>query len=103
MSVTVSAQFAKILRHAQYENIQTFSFENIDKFSSASLITRMTMDVNMIQNTFQMLIGLCLEPGIIVFSIISSFLVAGKWFVFVGIIPVLGFGLFIIIRGPSLL
>lgn len=101
LSVTVSAQFAKNLRHAQYENIQTFSFENIDKFSSASLITRMTLDVNMIQNTFQMLIRVVFRaPALLFFSIISSFLVAGKiGFVFVGIIPVLGFGLFIIIRG----
>ncbi len=101
LAVTVSNEFGKNLREAQYEKIQTFSFENLDKFSTSSLITRMTLDVSMIQNTFQMLVRIVFRaPGLLMFSIISSFLVAGKMgFIFVGVVPVLAFGLFIIMKG----
>lgn len=101
LAVTVSSEFGKNLRAAQYEKIQTFSFENLDKFSTSSLITRMTLDVSMIQNTFQMLVRIVFRaPGLLFFSIISSFLVAGKMgFIFVGVVPVLAFGFFVIMRG----
>ncbi len=100
-TASVSTEFGKNLRKAQYENIQTFSFENIDKFSTSSLITRMTLDVSMIQNSFQMGIRIAFRaPGLLLFSIISSFLVAGKMgLIFVGVVPLLGFGLFIVMRG----
>ena len=51
-----STGFARNLREAMYENIQTFSFSNIDKFSTAGLVTRMTTDVTNIQNAYQMLL-----------------------------------------------
>lgn len=101
LSVEVSAKFARNLRHAQYEKIQTYSFENIDKFSTASLVTRLTFDVSMIQNTVQMLIRMVFRaPALLLFSLISTFLVAGSLgLVFVAILPLLGLGLFIIIKG----
>ena len=52
-----STGFAKNLRKAMYENIQTFSFSNIDKFSTSGLITRLTTDVTNIQNAYQMILG----------------------------------------------
>ncbi len=101
LAASVSTAFARNLRQAQYENIQTFSFENIDKFSTSSLITRMTLDVSMVQNSFRMLIRIAFRaPGLLVFSIISSFVVAGKMgFIFVSVIPLLSFGFFIVMRG----
>lgn len=68
-----SAGFAKNLRKSMFRNIQTFSFENIDKFSSASLITRLTTDVSNIQNSYQMIlrIGARAPAGLIVAMVIS--------------------------------
>ena len=54
-----SAGFARNLRDAMYENIQTFSFSNIDKFSTAGLVTRMTTDVTNMQNAYQMILRMC--------------------------------------------
>ena len=64
-----SAGFARNLRRAMYDNIQTFSFANIDKFSTAGLVTRMTTDVTNIQNAYQMILRMCIRSLI-------SFLVA---------------------------
>lgn len=59
-----STGFARNLREAMYENIQTFSFSNIDKFSTAGLVTRMTTDVTNVQNAYQMLLRMCFRaPG----------------------------------------
>ena len=58
-----STGFARNLREAMYENIQTFSFSNIDKFSTAGLVTRMTTDVTNIQNAYQMLLRMCFRTG----------------------------------------
>ena len=55
-SAKASSGFARNLRDAMFRNIQTFSFSNIDKFSSSGLVTRMTTDVNNLQNAFQMLL-----------------------------------------------
>lgn len=72
-----SAGFAANLREDMYKNIQTFSFENIDRFSSSSLITRMTTDVTNVQNAFQMLIRTCVRaPAMFVFAAIMSFIIA---------------------------
>ena len=54
-----SAGFARNLRKGMYDNIQTFSFSNIDKFSTASLVTRLTTDVTNIQNAYQMILRMC--------------------------------------------
>lgn len=56
-----SAGFARNLRKGMYENIQTFSFANIDKFSTAGLVTRMTTDVTNIQNAYQMILRMCIR------------------------------------------
>lgn len=69
-----STGFARNLRKAMYENIQTYSFSNIDKFSTASLITRLTTDVTNVQNAYQMLLRLTFRaPITIVVAMISSF------------------------------
>ncbi|VEU81023.1 ABC transporter ATP-binding protein [Haploplasma axanthum] len=95
---TAASQLARNLRKAQYEKIQTYSFENIDHFQTSSLITRMTMDVNMVQQAFQMNIRIAFRaPMLLVFSIVSAAFVGGKIaLVFVTIIPILGFGLWFI-------
>ena len=59
-----SAGFARNLRRAMYENIQTFSFSNIDKFSTAGLVTRLTTDVTNLQNAYQMLLRMCVRAPI---------------------------------------
>lgn len=69
-----STGFARNLRKAMYENIQTYSFSNIDKFSTASLITRLTTDVTNVQNAYQMLLRITFRaPITIVVAMISSF------------------------------
>lgn len=64
-----SAGFARNLRKGMYENIQTFSFANIDKFSTAGLVTRMTTDVTNIQNAYQMMLRMCIRA---LFSLICA-------------------------------
>ncbi|MCM1158526.1 MAG: ABC transporter ATP-binding protein/permease [Bacteroidales bacterium] len=64
-----SAGFARNLRKGMYENIQTFSFANIDKFSTAGLVTRMTTDVTNIQNAYQMILRMCIRA---LFSLICA-------------------------------
>ena len=64
-----STGFARNLRQAMFENIQTFSFSNIDKFSTPSLVTRMTTDVTNLQNSYQMLLRMCVRAP---FSLICA-------------------------------
>ena len=72
-----SAGFAKNLREGMYNNIQTFSFSNIDKFSTAGLITRLTTDVTNVQMSYQMLLRMCMRaPFTLVFSMILSFTIS---------------------------
>ena len=59
-----STGFARNLREAMYRNIQTFSFSNIDKFSTAGLVTRMTTDVNNVQMAYQMILRICFRAPI---------------------------------------
>lgn len=74
-----SAGFARNLRKAMYENIQTFSFANIDKFSTAGLVTRMTTDVTNIQNAYQMLLRMCFRaPFSLIIAMIMSFLISPR-------------------------
>lgn len=93
-----STGFAKNLRSDMFRKIQDYSFENIDKFSSASLVTRLTTDVNNVQQSFMMIIRTAIRsPLMMIFSVIMAF-VMGGWLAsaFVVIIPVLGVGLFLV-------
>ena len=61
---SASTGFARNLRKAMYDNIQTFSFSNIDKFSTSGLVTRLTTDVTNVQNAYQMILRMCMRaPG----------------------------------------
>lgn len=74
-----STGFAKNLRKAMYGNIQTFSFSNIDKFSTAGLITRLTTDVTNVQNAFQMVIRMSFRaPFSLIFAMTAAFLVSAR-------------------------
>ena len=74
-----STGFAKNLRKAMYENIQRFSFSNIDKFTTAGLVTRLTTDVTNIQNSFQMILRMCIRaPFSLIFAMCAAFLVSAK-------------------------
>ena len=74
-----SAGFAKNLRQAIYNKIQTFSFSNIDKFSTSSLVTRLTTDVTTIQNAFQMVIRMAVRsPMMMIFSFIMAYRISNS-------------------------
>ena len=74
-----STGFARNLREAMYENIQTFSFSNIDKFSTAGLVTRMTTDVTNIQNAYQMLLRMCFRAPVSLFcAMLMAFLINAR-------------------------
>ena len=95
-----SAGFAKNMRRAIFEKVQSFSFENIDKFSSASLVTRMTTDVANVQMSFMMIIRAAIRsPLMFLFSIIMSFIMGGFLAsTFVIVVPILVFGLLLIAK-----
>ena len=99
-SAKASAGFARNLRHDVFSRVQTFSFENIDKFNSASLVTRMTTDVANVQISFMMLIRIAIRaPLMLIFSIVMAFVMAPNLaLTFVVIIPVLGGGFFLVAR-----
>lgn len=92
--------FAANLRQDMYDNVQTFSFSNIDKFSTSSIVTRLTTDVTNVQNAYQMLIKLAMRgPFMILFAMVVSFRInRGISLVFLALIPVLGIGLILIVR-----
>ena len=99
-SARASAGFAKNLRHDIFERIQGFSFENIDRFSSSSLVTRLTTDVSHVQMAFMMIIRTAVRsPLMLIFSVVMSAILGG-WLAatFVVVIPVLGVGLVIVSR-----
>lgn len=74
-----STGFARNLRKAMYDNIQTFSFSNIDKFSTASLVTRLTTDVTNMQNAYQMILRMCTRaPASLVCAMAMSFFINAK-------------------------
>ena len=74
-----SAGFARNLRKAMYENIQTFSFSNIDKFSTSGLVTRLTTDVTNIQNAYQMILRMCMRaPATLICAMFMSFMISPK-------------------------
>ncbi len=99
-SARASAGFAKNLRHDLFERIQAFSFGNIDKFSTASLVTRMTTDVFQVQMSFMMIIRTAVRsPLMLIFSVAMA-AVLGGWLAvtFAVVIPVLGLGLWFVSR-----
>ena len=99
-SARASAGFSKNLRHDIFAKIQSFSFGNIDKFSSASLVTRITTDVQHVQMAFMMIIRTAVRsPLMFIFSIVMSAYMGG-WLAatFVVVIPVLGGGLYLVSR-----
>ncbi len=95
-----SCGFAKNLRKDLYENTQNFSFENIDKFSTSSLVTRLTTDVTNVQQSFMMLIRTAIRcPFMLIFALIMSFVMGGKMaLIFVAVVPFLIFALVMIIK-----
>ena len=95
-----SAGFAQNLRYRIFDKVQTFSFESIDKFSSSSLVTRMTTDINNVQMSFMMIIRSAIRsPLMFIFAIIMAFLKGGTLaFTFVIVVPVLIFGLILIAK-----
>lgn len=99
-----SCGFAKNLRHDLFYKIQTFSFANIDRFSSSSLVTRLTTDVTNVQQAFMLIIRIAVRaPLVLVFAFAMAYAMGGYIsFVYLAIIPLLGCGLgFIIHRvGP---
>ena len=99
-SAKASAGFAKNLRGEVFSKIQTFSFENIDKFSSSSLVTRMTTDINNAQMSYMMVIRTAIRsPLMLIFSVVMAAIMGGMLaLTFVVIIPVLAFGLIMIAR-----
>ncbi len=94
-----SAGFAKNLRHDLFYRVQDFSFGNIDKFSTASLVTRLTTDVTNVQQSFQMLIRIAVRaPIILLFSMIMAFRINSRLaLVFLAVVPVLAVGLTLIV------
>ena len=79
LGAEASTGFAKNLRKAMYENVQTFSFANIDKFSTAGLITRLTTDVNNVQMAYQMILRMCFRAPIsLVCAMAMSFFISPK-------------------------
>ena len=99
-SSIASCGFAKNLRKDMYYKMQDYSFSNIDKFSSSSLITRLTTDVSRIQNAYMMIIRTALRsPFMLIFSLISAFYINKRIsLIFLAIIPFLGIALFIIAK-----
>ena len=95
-----SAGFAKNLRHDLYQKILSFSFTNIDRFSSASLVTRLTTDVTNVQMAFMMIIRTAIRcPLMLIFAVTMAFIMAGPLaFTFVIVIPILAGGLYLISR-----
>lgn len=74
-----STGFSRNLRRAMYENIQTFSFSNIDKFSTSGLVTRLTTDVTNIQMAYQMLLRMCMRaPFSLIFAMVMSFVISPR-------------------------
>ena len=90
-----SAGFAKNLRHDIFAKIQSYTFENIDKFSSSSLVTRLTTDVNNVQMSYMMIIRTAIRsPLMFVFAITMAYIMGGSLATtFVVVVPVLGIGL----------
>ena len=99
-SAKASAGFGKNLRKDMYYKVQDYSFNNIDKFSTSSIITRLTTDVNNVQMSYQMIIRIAIRaPLMLIFSLIMAFTINAKIsLIFALVIPVLAFFLFLIVN-----
>lgn len=97
---TASCGFARNLRKDMFYKIQGYSFENIDKFSVSSLVTRLTTDITNVQMAYMMIIRTAIRcPLMLVFSFVMGFVMGGKMaLIFLATIPILGFGLILVIR-----
>lgn len=99
-----STGFARNLRHDMYYAVQDFSFSNIDKFSTGSIVTRLTTDVTNVQNSFQMCTRIAVRcPVMLVFSLVMAFQINSELaLVFLAVLPILGIGLGILMKtvGP---
>ena len=97
---TASTGFARNLRQDMFYRIQDYSFENIDKFSVSSLVTRMTTDVINVQMSFMMIIRVAIRcPLMLIFSFVMGFVMGGRLaMIFLVTIPLLGIGLYLVIR-----
>ncbi|MBE7012333.1 MAG: ABC transporter ATP-binding protein [Ruminococcaceae bacterium] len=95
-----SSGFAKNLRGMLFRKVQSYSFHNIDKFSSSSLVTRMTTDVANVQMSFMMIIRTAVRsPLMLIFSVIMAYVMGGALATaFVVVIPILGVGLYLVSR-----
>lgn len=95
-----SAGFAKNLRREMFHKVQDFSFSNIDKFSTASIVTRLTTDVTNVQNAFRMVLGIAVRaPFTLVFALIASYSINAKLAtVYLCSVPFLGIGLYLIVK-----
>ncbi|MGN1204182.1 MAG: ABC transporter ATP-binding protein [Lachnospiraceae bacterium] len=100
IAARASVGFSANLRQDMYDHVQTFAFSNIDKFSTASIVTRLTTDVTNIQNAYQMLIRMAIRgPIMLVFSMIVSFLINKKIAcIFLAVIPLMTLLLLLVIR-----
>ena len=97
-SAKATAGFAKNLRKKIYYNVQEFSFANIDKFSTSSIVTRHTTDINNVQMAFQMIIRMAVRaPLMIIFSLVMTFVINVKLaLIFLIAVPLLAIGLYLI-------
>ncbi|HIY20501.1 MAG TPA: ABC transporter ATP-binding protein/permease [Candidatus Flavonifractor merdigallinarum] len=96
---TASCGFARNLRKDMFYKIQDYSFENIDKFSVSSLVTRLTTDVTNVQNAYMMLVRTAIRcPLMLIFAFCMAFYMGGKLaFIFLLVIPILAIGLILVI------
>ncbi|HIR49936.1 MAG TPA: ABC transporter ATP-binding protein [Candidatus Avoscillospira avicola] len=100
-SAAVAAMgFGKNLRHDMFHHVQTYSFANIDKFSSSSIVTRLTTDVTNIQNAFMMTIRVAVRcPAMLILSMFMAFRInVSLALVFLAALPILGIGIFAIMK-----
>ncbi len=97
---TASCGLAKNLRRDMFHKVQEYSFENIDRFSTSSLVTRLTTDVTNVQNAYMMIIRIAIRcPLMLIFAFVMAFVMGGRMaFIFLFVVPVLGLGLFAVIR-----
>ncbi len=98
-----STGFARNLRKSMFENIQTFSFQNIDKYSTAGLVTRMTTDVSNLQNAFQMILRMCTRaPSSLIIAMVMTFIINPRLAsIYLIASVILGICLFFIMRRAS--
>ena len=97
---TAACGFARNLRRDMFCNIQKYAFENIDKFSTSSLVTRLTTDVTNVQMSYMMIIRTAIRsPLMLIFAFVMAFVMGGRMAaIFIFVVPVLGIGLALVIK-----